>query len=70
MNKGANFRLFWKTLKNCGFRVRARVSDDNHPANVLAYKLPLKESGYLNRDLSVEHDYEKNLLASWCCPSD
>ena len=28
-----------KTLKNCGFRVRA-VASDNHSANVLAYNLP------------------------------
>ena len=36
-----------KTLKNCGFRVRARVSD-NHSVNVLAYKLILKEFGHLD----------------------
>ena len=36
-----------KALKNCGFRVRAIVSD-THSVNVLAYKLLLKESGHLD----------------------
>ena len=48
-----------KTLKNCGFRVRALVSD-NHSANVLAYKLPLKESDHLDDHLFIEHDYQKS----------
>ena len=50
-----------KTLKNCGFRVRTIVSD-NHSANVLAYKLLLKESGHLDDDLYIEHDYQKIYL--------
>ena len=40
------------------FRVRAIVSD-NHAANVLAYKLLLKEFGHLDDNLSIEHDYQK-----------
>ena len=47
-----------KTLKNCGFRVPAIVSD-NHSANVLAYKLPLKEYGHLDDNLFIEHGYKK-----------
>ena len=50
-----------KTLKNCGFRVRAIVSD-NHSANVLAYKLLLKAFGYLGDNLFIEHDYQKIYL--------
>ena len=50
-----------KTLKNCGFRVRAIVSD-NHSADVLAYKLLLKESGHLDDNLFIEHDYQKIYL--------
>ena len=47
-----------KTLKNCGFRVRAIVSD-NHSAKVLAYKLLLKESGHLDDHLFIQHNYQK-----------
>ena len=47
-----------KTLKNCGFRVRAIVSD-NHSASALACKLLLKESGHLDDNLFIEHDYQK-----------
>ena len=47
-----------KTLKNCGFRVRAILSD-NHSANVLAYKLPLKGFGHLDDNLFSQHDYQK-----------
>ena len=50
-----------KTLKNCGFRVRALASD-NHSAIVLAYKLFLRESGHLDDHLFIEHDYEKIYL--------
>ena len=50
-----------KTLKNCGFRVRAIVSD-NHYANVLACKLFLKESGHLGDRLFIEHNYQKIYL--------
>ena len=50
-----------KTLKNCGFRVRTIISD-NHSANVLAYKLILKEFGHLNDNLFTEHDYQKIYL--------
>ena len=50
-----------KTLKNCGFRVRAIVSD-NHSANVLAYNLLLKEFGHLDDNLFIEHDYQKIYL--------
>ena len=50
-----------KTLKNSGFRVSAIVSD-NHSANVLAYKPLLKESGHLNDNLFIEHDYQKIYL--------
>ena len=50
-----------KTLKNCGFGVRAIVSD-NHSANVFAYKLLLKESGHLDDNLSIEHNYQKIYL--------
>ena len=46
-----------RTLKNCGFRVKAIVSD-NHSANLLAYNLLLKESGHINDDLFIEHDYQ------------
>ena len=45
-------------MKNCDFRVTAIVSN-NHPANVLAYKLLLKESGHLDDDLFIEHEYQK-----------
>ena len=48
-----------KTLKNCGFRVRAIVSD-NHSANVLAYNLLLKEFGHLDDNLFIEHNYQKS----------
>ena len=48
-------------MKNCGFRVRAIVSD-NHSANVLAYNLLLKEFGHLDDNLFVEHDYQKIYL--------
>ena len=41
-----------RTLKNCGFRVKAIVSD-NHSANLLAYNLLLKESGHINDDLFI-----------------
>ena len=47
-----------KTLKNCGFRARAIVSE-NHSAKVLAYKLLLKETGHLDDHLSIQHDYQK-----------
>ena len=47
-----------KTLKNCGFRARAVVSE-NHSANVLAYKLLLKETGHLDDHLFIQHDYQK-----------
>ena len=50
-----------KTLKNCGFRVRAIVSD-NHSANVLAYNLLLKEFGHLDDNLFIEQDYQKIYL--------
>ena len=50
-----------KTLKNCGFRVRAILSD-YHSANVLAYRLFLKESGHLDDHLFTEHDYQKIYL--------
>ena len=50
-----------KILKNCDFRVRAIVSD-NHCANVLAYKLLLKESDHLDDDSFTEHDYQKLYL--------
>ena len=50
-----------KTLKNYGFRVRAIVSE-NHSASVLVYKLLLKESGHLDDDLFMEHDYQKIYL--------
>ena len=48
-----------KTLKNCGFRVRAIVSD-NHSANVLAYKLLLKEFGHIDDNSFREHNYQKS----------
>ena len=47
-----------KTLKNCGFRARAIVSE-NHSAKVLAYKLLLKETGHLDDHLFIQHDYQK-----------
>ena len=47
-----------KTLKNCGFRIRAIVSD-NHSYSVLAYKLLLKEFGHLDDNLFIERDYQK-----------
>ena len=50
-----------KTLKNCGFRVRALVSD-NHSAKLLAYKMLLKESGHLDDHLFIEHNYQKIYL--------
>ena len=50
-----------KTLKNYGFRVRAIVSE-NHSASVLVYKLLLMESGHLDDDLFMEHDYQKIYL--------
>ena len=50
-----------KTLKNCGFVVSAIVSD-NHSANVLAYKLLLKEFDHLDDNLFVEHGYQKIYL--------
>ena len=48
-------------MKNCGFRVRAIVSD-NHSANVLAYKLLLKEFDHLDDNLFIEHHYQKIYL--------
>ena len=50
-----------KTSKNCGFRIRAIVSD-NHSANVLAYKLLLKEFGRLHDNLFIEDGYQKIYL--------
>ena len=50
-----------KTLKNCGFNVRAMVSD-NCSTKVLAYKLLLKESGHLDDNLFTEHSYQKIYL--------
>ena len=50
-----------KTLKNGGFWVKAIVSD-NHTANVLAYKLLLKEFGHPDDNLFIEHDYQKIFL--------
>ena len=50
-----------KTLKNCGFRVRAIVSD-NRSTNVLAYGLLLKKSGHLDDDLFIQHDYQNIYL--------
>ena len=47
-----------KTLKNCGFRVGAIVSD-NHSARVLACKLFLKESSHLDDHLFIQHNYQK-----------
>ena len=47
-----------KTLKNCGFRIRA-IASDSHSANVLAYKLLLKEFGHLDDNLFIERDYQK-----------
>ena len=47
-----------KTLKNCGFRARAIVSD-NHSAKVLAYKLLLKETSHLDDHLFIRHSYQK-----------
>ena len=41
-----------KTLKDCGFRVRA-IASDNHSANGLAYKLLLKEFGHLDYNLFI-----------------
>ena len=67
MDKRANFRLFENfqqilgSLKNCGFRARAIVSD-NLSANVLAYKLLLKESGHLDDNLFINHDCQKIYL--------
>ena len=51
----------WKTLKNCGFRVRVIVSD-NYSANMLAYKPLLKEFVHLDDDLYIEHNYQKIYL--------
>ena len=51
----------WKTLKNCGFRVRVIVSD-NYSANMLAYKPLLKEFIHLDDDLYIEHNYQKIYL--------
>ena len=48
-------------MKNCGFVVSAIVSD-NHSANVLAYKLLLKEFDHLDDNLFVEHGYQKIYL--------
>ena len=50
-----------KTLKNCGFRVRA-IASDNHPANGLTCKLLLEEFGHLDDNLFIEHDYQKMYL--------
>ena len=50
-----------KTLKNCGFNVRAMVSD-NCSTKVLAYKLLFKESGHLDDNLFTEHSYQKIYL--------
>ena len=46
-----------KTLKNCGFSVRAIVSD-NHSV----YKLLLKKSGHLDDGLFIEYYYQKIYL--------
>ena len=51
----------WKTLKNCGFRVRVIVSD-NYYANMLAYKPLLKEFVHLDDDLYIDHNYQKIYL--------
>ena len=48
-----------KTLKNCSFTVRAIVSH-NHSANVLAYKLLLKEFGCTYCRLYCKEIFEKN----------
>ena len=50
-----------KILKDCGFRVRAIVSD-NHSANVLAYKLLLEESDQSADYLFIEYDHQKIYL--------
>ena len=50
-----------KTLKNCGFKVRLIVSD-NPSANVLPYKLLLKESGRLDDYLFIQYYYQKIYL--------
>ena len=47
-------------MRNCGFRVRAIVSD-NHSTNVLAYKLLLKESSHLDH-LFIQYNYQKIYL--------
>ena len=47
-----------KTLKNCGFRVRA-IASDNHFAKVLAYEQLLKEFGHLDDHLFIQHNYQK-----------
>ena len=44
-----------------GSWVRAIVSN-NHSAYVLAYELLLEESGHLDDDLFIEHDYQKIYL--------
>ena len=44
-------------MKNCGFRVRAIVSD-NYSARVLTYKLLLKECGHLDDHLLIQHNYQ------------
>ena len=51
----------WKTLKNC---TAIAIVSDNQSANVLAYKLLLKESGHLDDHLFIQYNYQKNLLAS------
>ena len=45
-------------MKNCGFRVRAIVSD-NHSAKLLAYKLLLKISGHLDDHFFIQYNYQK-----------
>ena len=46
------------SLKTCGFRVSAIVSD-NHSVNASAYKLLLKESSHLDDHLFTQYDYQK-----------
>ena len=47
-------------MRNCGFSVRAIVSD-NHSTNVLTYKLLLKESSHLDH-LFIQYNYQKIYL--------
>ena len=39
------------------FRDSSTVTN-NHSANVLSYELLLEESGHLDDDLFIEHDYQ------------